>query len=80
MIFPNKHSHPDQTVVGVSVQVLKLLRKRRLERVDDLVDHIRRKISGGDALVFRALGLLYLLGMVEYRPKTDSVEIAKACE
>ncbi|MGD1905588.1 MAG: ABC-three component system middle component 8 [Leptolyngbyaceae cyanobacterium] len=46
-------------------------------RVDDfqaLLQYSRREVAGGDYLFLPALNLLYLLGLVEYRPKTDAIE------
>jgi hypothetical protein len=74
MLRPSKHSHPDQTVVNTALVLLVRLRGRRLEEFDALRGHVKKAIKGGDALYLPALNLLYLLGLVAYRPKTDSVE------
>jgi len=74
MLRPSKHSHPDQTVVGVAVLVVDRLRKQRVEHFDSLRKHIRGRIAGGHVLFLPALDLLYILGVVEYLPKTDSLE------
>ena len=74
MLQPSKHSHPDRTVIGVSVQLLARLKKRRLEDYSDLKKHIARVVTGGDVLFLPALNLLYLLGVIDYRPKTDAIE------
>jgi len=31
-------------------------------------------VVGGDVLFLPALNFLYLMGLIEYRPKTDAVE------
>jgi len=74
MLRPSKHSHPDRTVVGVSLRVLMRLRARRLEDFDGLRKHIADAIAGGDLLFLPALNLLYLFGLIDYRPKTDAIE------
>lgn len=74
MLRPTKHSHPDRTVINVAMLLLKLLRKRRLERYGDLQIFVKKTVAGGDALLLPALSFLFILGLVEYRPKTDSVE------
>ena len=74
MLRPSKHSHPDQTVVNASVLILGRLKSRRLEEYEALRKHIKKSITGGDALYLPALSFLYILGLAEYRPKTDSVE------
>lgn len=74
MIRPTKHSHPDRTVVGIALALLTRLRSRRLEEYDALREHARKTIAGGDVLFLPALNFLFLLGLVDYRPKTDSLE------
>lgn len=74
MLRPSKHSHPDQTVINAALILLVRLRSRRLEEFDDLRAHVKNAIKGGETLYLPALNLLYLLGLVAYRPKTDSIE------
>ena len=74
MLRPTKHSHPDRTVVGIALVLLGRLKVRRLEEYDALRKHARKSIPGGDVLFLPALNFLFLLGLVEYRPKTDSLE------
>jgi hypothetical protein len=74
MLRPTKHSHPDRTVVGVALVVLGRLKSRRLDEYDALRKYARKTIAGGDVLFLPALNFLFLLGLVEYRPKNDSLE------
>lgn len=74
MLRPTKHSHPDRTVVNVALLLLTRLRKRRLEGYDALRAHAKKVVAGGDVLFLPALNFLFLLGLIEYRPKTDAVE------
>lgn len=74
MLRPTKHSHPDRTVINVSMLLLKQLRKHRLERYSDLQLFAKKSVSGGDVLLLPALSFLYILGLIEYRPKTDAIE------
>jgi hypothetical protein len=74
MLRPTKHSHPDRTLINVSLLVLSRLRKRRSEDYDALKQYATTRVSGGDVLYLPALNFLYLLGLVEYRAKTDAVE------
>jgi hypothetical protein len=50
------------------------LKSRRLDEYDALRKFARKAIAGGDVLFLPALNFLFLLGLVEYRPKTDSLE------
>jgi hypothetical protein len=74
MLRPSKHSHPDRTILNVAFVLLARLRKQRLDTYDDLRDYVKKRVDGGDILFLPALNLLYLLGLVEYRPKTDGLE------
>jgi hypothetical protein len=74
MLRPTKHSHPDRTVINVSLLLLARLKTRRLDDYDSLRKYAKKAITGGDVLFLPALNFLYLLGLIEYRPKTDSVE------
>jgi hypothetical protein len=74
MLRPTKHSHPDRTVIYVSLVLLARLKSRRLDNYDSLRAYAKKAVSGGDVLFLPALNFLYLLGLIEYRPKTDSLE------
>lgn len=74
MLRPTKHSHPDRTVINLSLLLLSRLRTRRLDDYDVLLKFAKKNIVGGDVLFLPALNLLYLLGLIKYHPKTDAVE------
>lgn len=74
MLRPTKHSHPDRTVVSVSLLLLSRLKARRFDEYDVLRKFAKKNVVGGDVLFLPALNFLYLLGLIEYRPKTDAVE------
>jgi len=74
LLRPTKHSHPDRTVIYVSLKLLKKLKTQRLDEYDDLLNIAKTAIPGGETLFLPALSFLYLLGLIEYRPKTDAVE------
>jgi len=74
MLRPTKHSHPDRTVVNMSLLLLARLHKRRLEGYGQLRAYAKKAVAGGDILFLPALNFLFLLGLIEYRPKTDAVE------
>ena len=74
MLRPSKHSHPDRTVVNVALILLTRLRKRRLEGYSALRGHAKKVVAGGDVRFLPALNFLFLLGLIEYRPKTDAIE------
>ena len=74
MLRPTKHSHPDRTVINVSLLILSRLKNRRVDEYDVLRKFAKSRVVGGDVLFLPALNFLYLMGLVEYRPKTDALE------
>jgi hypothetical protein len=74
MLKPSKHAHPDRTVVNVALLLLSRLRSQRLCDYDALLAYARKAVIGGDVLFLPSLNFLYLLGLIEYHPKTDAVE------
>jgi hypothetical protein len=74
MLRPTKHSHPDRTVISVSLLILKRLKSRRLEEYGTLRTYAKKSVGGGEFLFLPALNLLHLVGLVEYHPKNDALE------
>ena len=74
MLRPSKHAHPDRTIINVSMLITVRLKKKRIEEFDSLKSFVRKNVVGGEVLLLPALNLLFLLGLVEYLPKTDSLE------
>lgn len=71
---PSKHSHPDRTIVYVAMLILARLKARRLEDFDKLQTYVAKAVKGGAFLFLPALDFLFLLGLIEYRPKADAFE------
>ncbi|MGQ5255257.1 ABC-three component system middle component 8 [Xanthomonas arboricola pv. corylina] len=74
MLRPTKHSHPDRTVINVALLLLVRLKDRRIDDYAGLRKYAKKAVSGGDVLFLPALNFLYLLGLIDYRPKTDALE------
>jgi hypothetical protein len=74
MLRPTKHSHPDRTVINLALVLLARLKSKRIEDYASLRAVAKTKITGGDVLFLPALSFLYLLGVIEYRAKTDAIE------
>ncbi len=74
MLRPTKHSHPDRTVIYVSLRLLARLKTHRLDDYDGLREYAKKTVPGGEVLFLPALSFLYLLGLIEYRPKIDAME------
>ena len=80
MLRPTKHSHPDRTVINVSLLLLARLKARRVDEYDVLCKFAKKSVVGGDVLFLPALNFLYIMGLIEYRPKTDAVEYVEPNE
>ena len=74
MLRPSKHAHPDRTTINVALLMLARLRAQRLCEYDALLAFVRKAVIGGDVLFLPSLNFLYLLGLIEYHPKTDAIE------
>lgn len=74
MLKPSKHAHPDQTVLNVALILLVKLRTERVSSYTDLISISKTKVRGGDVLFMPAVNFLFVLGLIEYRTKTDSFE------
>lgn len=74
MLRPTKHSHPDRTVISLALQLLVRMKNDRLTSFDDLRKYARKSVDGGEFLFLPALNFLFLLGLIDYRPKTDAIE------
>ena len=74
MLRPTKHSHPDRTVINVALRLLVRLKSERLESYDGLRKFAKKTVNGGDVLFLPALNFLFLMGLVDYRSKTDAIE------
>lgn len=74
MLRPSKHAHADRTVINVALLILTRLRTLRLCDYDALLAFVRKNVVGGDVLFLPSLNFLFLLGLIEYHPKTDSIE------
>lgn len=74
MLRPTKYAHPDRTVINVSLLLTIYLKKNRLVEYSELLKYAKKSTVGGDILFLPALNFLYLMGLIEYYPKTDSIE------
>lgn len=73
MLRPNKHTNPDQTIIHLSLLLLGKLRKQQLVSYEELRQFAKRKLVGGNVLYLPTLHFLFILGLIEYHRKTDSI-------
>ena len=74
MLRPNKHSHPDQTVLAAATVLLRELRKRRAGEYDELKATLAKQSRSPEFLFLPAVSLLHIRGLLDYRTATDSFE------
>lgn len=74
MLRPTKHSHPDKTIINVSLIMLKHLKSKRLSEYNVLSCFVRKNVPGSDMLFIPALNFLFLMGLIEYHQKNDAIE------
>jgi hypothetical protein len=74
MLRPNKHSDPQLTLLPVTGELLKKLRQKRSCTIADLRQYLDDIGPDRSPLLLPSIALLFLLGVAEYRRKTDCVE------
>ncbi|MFO1044522.1 MAG: ABC-three component system middle component 8 [Planctomycetaceae bacterium] len=74
MLRPNKYSDPQLTILPIAGALLKQLKKKRSITIADLKEHVASLGPDRMPLFFPSIAVLYLLGVVEYRRKTDCME------
>lgn len=77
MLKPNKHMHPDQTVIYMSYVLLRHIKRVRTETYTKLVDIAKKSVVDGEFLFLPAINFLYLMGVIAYYAKNDSFEYLK---
>lgn len=78
MLTPNKHSNPDDTVLAAATTLLSEMRGKRVAAYDDLKFVLKKRTRSAEYLFTPAMDLLYIMGLVEYRPTVDSFEYVGA--
>lgn len=74
MLRPNKHSKVDQTIFALSYFILKEVKDKKIIFLNKLLKTMKTKVDGAEVLFIPALDLLFLLGLIEYHVKNDSIE------
>lgn len=77
MLFPSKHDNPDQTVIALAGIMISYLSRYQVVEYNTLVRYCRKRVDQAEYLFSPAISLLFLLGLVEYLPKSDSFEWRK---
>jgi hypothetical protein len=65
---------PSRSVIALSATLLARLKRVRINEYSALLAYGMKKNKDSEILFIGAISLLYLLGLIEYRPKSDSFE------
>lgn len=74
LLLPNKNSHPDLTIISVSSFLLSIMRKERVHNYSDLLLKLSNYDKRAVYLFTSSLELLFLLGLLQYHLKNDTLE------
>lgn len=75
MLTPKKHLNLDISVMRISSLMLRELNRRGVIEFEKLRDVVIKRVGpDGDLSFMPALSFLYLLGVVEYHAKNDTLE------
>lgn len=72
-----KHENPAQTLVYSIYVISKELRRKRIVSYDNLKVFLQQRVEGGEFWFDKAINFLFLMGIVEYYPKTDMLEFVQ---
>jgi aspartate aminotransferase-like enzyme len=74
LLLPNKNAHPDLTIISVSSFLLSIMRKERVHNYSDLLSKLSNYDKRAIYLFTSSLELLFLLGLLQYHIKNDTLE------
>lgn len=80
ILRPTKHTHPDRTVINLTLLLLKRLKANRIDDYSSLLKYAKKSVVGGDVLFRPSLSFLFLLGLIKYHRKTDAIEYVEPHE
>ena len=76
MLKPTKYTNINLSVIGLSAEMIKLLKNDNIQKYDQILSKIIYK-NGKQAKenFLQALSFLYLMGKIKYYPKDDVFEL-----
>lgn len=76
MIRPTKYTNVDLSVIGLSAEILEILKKDYAQKYNQILGKIiDRKGKEAKSNFLLALSFLFLLGKIKYYPKSDVIEL-----
>lgn len=75
MIKPTKYTNLDLSIVSISAEIIKLFKKNKFVKYDDVFSKVlyRKGESSRDVFVY-ALNFLFLLNLINYHKEEDILE------
>ena len=80
MLKPNKYTSLQISLLGISGQIIKYIKNKRIIKYYSLIKYLtaktknKREINRIKNVCGNSLNLLFLLGLIEYHIETDSFE------
>jgi hypothetical protein len=76
LLKPNKYTNIDLSVLGLSTEILTLLKKEKSQKYNQIFEKVIYK-KGAEAKenFLLSLSFLYLLGKIKYYQKQDVIEL-----
>jgi hypothetical protein len=72
----NKYTSINLSVIGLSADIINILKNERVIKYDQLLKHLtNKKGSGAKENYILALSFLYMIGKINYHQKSDVVEL-----
>lgn len=69
-----KYENPSQTLIYSVYLISKELNNKRILPYAELKDFLSKKVEGGEYWYETALNFMFLMGRIQYYPKTDMIE------
>lgn len=74
MLKPTKYMQAEFSVIGISTKIIEILQKERIIYYAKLVIKMKEDNENYIYNLSYALQFLFLLGIIDYHAKTDSIE------
>lgn len=74
MLIPTKHMDLDNSLIRISALIIKIIKRAKIIKCNELLDKLIN--SEGENVRYSflpALNFIFLFGLIEYYPKTDSL-------
>lgn len=78
MLTPDKYTNFKVSIINIAASILSILIENKVCTYNEVLTSIKNRHGEDSKYEFQnALNFLYLLGKIEYFPKTDALELIK---